>query len=249
MHRFGLIVVGDEVLSGRKQDVHLSYVIGLLGRFGQELAWARYLSDDPDELVSAFKDSFASGDIVFVTGGIGATPDDRTRQSSAKALGLPLVGHPEGVENLRAIFSGDRWSEEEWPNRQQMAFFPEGSDLIPNPVNKVAGFSIAKHFFVPGFPKMAHPMLEWVIETQFKQLPSNQPVQWACHVRGTYESQITPLLESIESQFEGVKSFSLPSNDDPGLIEVGVKGRGNLAEPADMLKQGLLGFTSDLIEL
>ena len=83
--KFGLIIVGDEILSGRRQDKHLSKVIELLNDRGMELSWARLVGDDLDELVRIYKESFASGDIVFSTGGIGATPDDKTREAAAKA--------------------------------------------------------------------------------------------------------------------------------------------------------------------
>ncbi|WP_278977136.1 molybdopterin-binding protein, partial [Oligella urethralis] len=79
--KFGLIIVGDEILSGRRQDKHLSKVIELLSARGMDLSWARFIGDDLDELVRIYRETFASGDIVFSTGGIGATPDDKTREA------------------------------------------------------------------------------------------------------------------------------------------------------------------------
>ena len=87
--RIGLIIVGDEILSGRHQDKHFAKVVGLLGARGMQLAWAQILGDDRDMLIAAYKRSFASGDIVFSCGGIGGTPDDHTRQAAAAALGCP----------------------------------------------------------------------------------------------------------------------------------------------------------------
>ena len=96
--RFGLIVIGDEILSGRRQDKHLSKLIELLTERGLSLSWARYVADDPEQITAILKDSFASGDVVFSTGGIGATPDDHTRQCAALALGTKTELHPTARE-------------------------------------------------------------------------------------------------------------------------------------------------------
>jgi molybdopterin-biosynthesis enzyme MoeA-like protein len=92
---FGLIVVGDEILSGRRSDKHLAKVIELLGARGLQLAWAEYVGDEPARITAVLRRAFASGDVVFCTGGIGATPDDHTRACAAAALGVPLALHPE----------------------------------------------------------------------------------------------------------------------------------------------------------
>ena len=87
---FGLIVVGDEILSGRRQDKHFSKVVELLGARGLQLAWAEFVGDEPSRLTATLQRSFAGEDIVFSCGGIGATPDDHTRQCAAAALDVPL---------------------------------------------------------------------------------------------------------------------------------------------------------------
>jgi molybdopterin-biosynthesis enzyme MoeA-like protein len=91
---FGLIIVGDEILSGKRQDKHLPKVIELLGARGLALAWARYVGDDRRLITEALRHAIASGDAVFCCGGIGATPDDHTRQCAAAALGVALELHP-----------------------------------------------------------------------------------------------------------------------------------------------------------
>src|SRR5690606_22651389 len=93
--RFGLVVVGDEILSGKRQDQHFSKVVSLLAARGLQLSWACTVGDDFDMLTETYRRTFASGDIVFSFGGIGATPDDRTRQAVAAALGVPTTLHPE----------------------------------------------------------------------------------------------------------------------------------------------------------
>ncbi len=94
-YAFGVIIVGDEILSGKRTDKHLAKVIELLAARGLPLAWAEYVGDDPARITAALKRALASNDVVFSTGGIGATPDDHTRQCAAAALCVPLALHPE----------------------------------------------------------------------------------------------------------------------------------------------------------
>ena len=92
---FGLIIIGDEILSGKRQDKHFAKVRELLAERALKLAWVQYLPDDRSRLIAALRHSFAGDDIVFSCGGIGATPDDHTRQSAAAALDVPLLLHPQ----------------------------------------------------------------------------------------------------------------------------------------------------------
>ena len=93
--RLGLYIIGDEILSGKRQDKHFPHVLELLKARRMRLDWAQYLGDDPVLLAATFQSSFSRGDVALSCGGIGATPDDHTRQSAARALGLPLELHPE----------------------------------------------------------------------------------------------------------------------------------------------------------
>ena len=99
---FGLIIIGVKILSGRRQDKHMSKVIELLAARGHALCWARYIGDERPLITAALKDALASGDIVFSCGGIGAPPDDHTRQCAAAASGRPLALHPEAKMWLEA---------------------------------------------------------------------------------------------------------------------------------------------------
>ena len=98
--RFGMIIVGDEILSGRRQDKHFPQLLELLSARGLSLSWLRVLPDDRALLTQALRESFASQEIVFCCGGIGATPDDHTRQAAAAALDLPLALHPEAEREI-----------------------------------------------------------------------------------------------------------------------------------------------------
>ena len=98
---FGLIIIGDEILSGKRTDKHLPKVIELLAARGLQLDYAEYVGDSPERITASLKKALASGDIVFSTGGIGATPDDHTRQCAARALGVALVLHPQAEALIR----------------------------------------------------------------------------------------------------------------------------------------------------
>jgi molybdopterin-biosynthesis enzyme MoeA-like protein len=225
---FGAYVIGDEILVGKRQDKHLSFLIEALARRGLRLSWALYLGDDPARLTEALRRSFAGRDVVFSFGGIGATPDDHTRQCAAAALGVELWLHPEAEKELRARFGG-----EVTPQRLQMVEFPAGSGVIPNPVNRIPGFSLREHHFVPGFPQMAWPMVEWVLDTRYADRFNAQ--KWAEQsilVFEAGESQLIPAMRAVEAGYPGIKVFSLPSMAQDGSrihLELGVRG-----EPAQV---------------
>ena len=233
---FGLIIIGDEILSGKRADKHLPKVIELLSARGLALSWARCVGDEPQRITADLNYAFESGDVVFACGGIGATPDDHTRQCAAAALGVPLALHPQArdliLERMRDIareqgvpFDPDAGDNQ---HRLNMGVFPEGASIIPNPYNKIAGFSVRDVHFVPGFPVMAWPMIEWVLDQCYAHLHGQGALrEKSVIVFGAMEATLTPLMQRIEAQFSGVKVFSLPSVDHPQWgrhIELGVKG-------------------------
>lgn len=241
MQKFGLIIVGDEILSGKRADKHLSKVIELLAARGLALSYADYVGDDPERLTATLGRAFASGDVVFSTGGIGATPDDHTRQCAARALGVELELHPEAAALIRERIQ-DMAREQDVPfdpqlpdnlHRLNMGMFPVGARIIPNPYNKIPGFScILPHtgavHFVPGFPIMAWPMVEWVLEQHYAHLFHQAPqTEHSVLVYGAMEASLTPLMQQLERNHPQVRVFSLPSVDHPvhgRHIELGVKG-------------------------
>lgn len=235
---FGLIIIGDEILSGRRQDKHLPRGAELLASRGEGLDWTRIIGDDPALIESTLRDTMASGDVVFSFGGIGATPDDMTRQCAAAAAGVPLARHPEAVAEIEA-----RFGEDAWPQRVRMADFPEGTRIIPNPYNRVPGFSLGDHHFLPGFPQMAHPMMEWVLDNRYRLAEPRDYVELAILVFDAHESQLIELMEAITQGHPTVKLFSLPIlREDGRRIELGVKGAAADAQAAmgeiqDYLKQ------------
>ncbi len=257
----GIIIIGDEILSGRRTDKHLPKIISLLAARGLALDWAEYVGDDRARITATLKRTFASGDIVFSTGGIGATPDDHTRQCAAAALGVPIELHPEAkaliIERIRSGDVDPDMSLPENIHRLHMGEFPQGARIIPNSYNKIPGFSVADHHFVPGFPVMAWPMIEWVLDTQYSHLHHQTVrIERSVLVFGLMESQITPLMEQIEARFATVRAFSLPSVGDAERgaiyarrhIDLGVKGEPEAVEAAfAMLKDGVQALGGELI--
>jgi molybdopterin-biosynthesis enzyme MoeA-like protein len=236
--KIGLIIIGDEILSGRRQDQHLAKVIALLGARGLSLSWARYAGDERERITADLRDAFAGGDLVFCCGGIGATPDDHTRQCAAAALGRELALHPRAgeliLERMRdiAVERGLPYEPEREDNRHRlnMGVFPLGAELIPNPFNKIPGFYVSNVHFFPGFPVMAWPMIEWVLDQRYANLQGGARLEErSIIVFGAMEALLTPLMEDIERRFAGVRVFSLPSVDHPTWgrhIELGVKALG-----------------------
>ncbi|MFZ4481848.1 MAG: competence/damage-inducible protein A [Rhodoferax sp.] len=256
---FGLIIIGDEILSGKRADKHLPKVVELLKARGLQLAYADYVGDSPQRITATLKRAFESGDIVFSCGGIGATPDDHTRQCAARALGLELALHPQAraliLERMQdmAKEQGVAYEPDRSDNmhRLNMGMFPVGAAIIPNPFNKIAGFSLASVHFVPGFPVMAWPMIEWVLDTVYPALHRSAAwIEKSVIVYGAMEATLTPLMEQIERIHAGVKVFSLPSVDHPTYgrhIELGVKGAPGLVEKAyPALLAGLQGHDARL---
>ncbi|MEO6018490.1 MAG: molybdopterin-binding protein [Polaromonas sp.] len=269
---FAIIIIGDEILSGKRADKHLPKAIELLNARGLQLAYADYVGDDPARITATLARAFAaardSGDVVFSCGGIGATPDDHTRQCAAAALGVDLVLHPEAkaliTERMKDTakeqgvpFEADRHDN---VHRLNMGVFPVGAEIIPNPYNKIPGFSIYPGqsadvrragppqastapsggsdphavgkrggvHFLPGFPVMAWPMMEGVLDTKYADLHQKSSyVEKSIIIFGSMEATLTPLMLDIEATHGGVKVFSLPSVDHPVYgrhIELGVKG-------------------------
>ena len=226
---FGALIIGDEILSGRRQDKHLPKIIALLNERGLRLSWARYVGDDRPLLIETLKQTFETGDAVFSFGGIGATPDDHTRQTAAAALGVALKLHPDAEAEIRARFDGmANVDARVSAHRLEMGNFPVGSQIIPNPYNRIPGFSIQNHFFLPGFPEMSWPMAEWVLDTYFQDQHFREDyVEAAILVWEAHESQLVDLMEHVTSEMEGAQIFSLPILSDgtrKHAIELGAKG-------------------------
>lgn len=230
---FGAIIIGDEILSGKRVDGHFSKMTELLGARGLRLSWAEYLGDERERIAATLRRTFAAGDAVFCFGGIGNTPDDHTRQAAALALGVELELHPDAEREIRARF-GSETNE----TRLSLGRFPRGVDIVPNPFNRIAGFCVRDHYFLPGFPQMAHPMAEWALDSFYRPLFNFNPVvDKAFLLTGplAYESALLDLMERIVADYPALRLFSLPSIGDDGQrrhLELGVEGEKALVDQA-----------------
>ncbi|HKA40776.1 MAG TPA: molybdopterin-binding protein [Burkholderiales bacterium] len=242
--RFGAIIIGDEILSGKRQDKHLAKAIEVLGARGLELGWGQYVGDDPELITATLKRTLAADDVVFSFGGIGATPDDHTRQCAARAAGVELRLHPKAEAEIRARFADN--PQGVTPQRLAMGEFPVGAEIIPNPYNRIPGFTLRRHHFLPGFPQMAWPMLEWVLDNLYSHACApGRFAESSIIVREAGESQLIELMNHCLARHQRVKVFSLPRLGRDRHIELGVRGDPDeVATAIASLKEGVsaLGF-------
>lgn len=225
----GTYIVGDEIVSGRRPDKHFAKLIELLAARGLQLAWATYIGDDRVRLAEALRRSFASDDIVLCFGGIGATPDDHTRQAAAAALGVELVLHPQAEREIRARFAGDPTCTPELLQRRlRLGEFPAGASIIPNPFNRIPGFSVRDHWFMPGFPEMAWAMSEWLLDQHYRHLHHRRSIaRETILVFGAGEGELLDLMHAVSDKYPDATLSSLPSFGGNGMrrhIELGMAG-------------------------
>lgn len=224
----GLILIGDELLSGLRQDKHVPQVLSMLKQRGLSLAWTRTIGDDWNLLVNTLRQTRQTPDIVFSFGGIGATPDDLTRAAAAEAFDRPLSRHGEALQLIE-----QRFGDKAYPNRVRMADLPEEAQLLPNPVNRIPGFKVEHHHFVPGFPDMAWPMIDYALDTFYSNQFNQDPVierRWT--IKGSNESDLIPIMETLLKNFPQVRLSSLPSTSNRRVIDFGLKGTQQQLEPA-----------------
>ena len=244
---FGALIIGDEIIRGKRQDKHFNTLVDLLKQRGLTLDWVLYMGDNRARLVEALRRSFASDDIVFSFGGIGATPDDHTRQAAAEAAGVPLELHPDAEREIRQRCA--ETGQEVTPLRLELGTYARGSRIIPNPYNRIPGFSYANHHFVPGFPAMAWPMVGWVLDHYYAdRFHRIDEVEDAILVWEGMEGIMIPLMQRLESDYPGLTVFSLPSLGDEQLkqhVELGARGtRAQVAAAMSEIRQEIprLGY-------
>ena len=230
------LVIGSELLTGKRRDGHVDFLIGALAARGLELAHAQVIGDDPARITRALRRAHDDGDVLFTFGGIGATPDDHTRQCAADAAGVALARHPEAAAVIEERFGADAY-----PRRIHMAHLPEGAALIPNPVNRIAGFSVGDLHFVPGFPQMAWPMVEWVLDGRYAHLRRSADVEVLLTLPGVSEGQLMDVMQRFVAAWPAVRLSCLPHMDgDYRETELGVRGEaGEAAQAARWLRAAL----------
>lgn len=248
---YALIVIGDEIMRGKRPDKHLARFIDIFTARGLHLSWAQYLGDERPRLIETLRRSLASGDVVFSCGGIGVTPDDHTRQAAAAAAGVPLELNPDAAREIRARMA--ELGQPVTPARLELGTLPQGSRIIPNPFNRIPGFSYRDHHFLPGFPQMAWPMAEWVLDSYYADdFRAHAETEAALLVWDGLEGMLLDLMRRVETDFPGVTVFSLPTFGNETVkrhVELGVRGEPDqVARAIEVLKTGVaaLGYAFDV---
>ena len=232
-----LIIVGNEILSGRTQDANLAYLAKELGAIGIRMAEARVIQDDKAAIVDAVNQARARYDYVFTTGGIGPTHDDITAVCVAEAFGLALERNPEAERRLLAYYPPERVN----PARMKMADVPPGAELIDNPVSVAPGFRLENVYVLPGVPKIMAAMFEGLRG----KLRGGAPVRSRTIVVQAPEGSIAARLGEIQAAHPELEIGSYPfmNMDRPGTSIVF---RGTDTAAIARAAEALLAFAAEI---
>jgi len=207
----GLLVIGDEILSGRTQDRNIAQVASWLNEQGIRLAEVRVVPDVEERIADALNDLRSAYDYCFTTGGIGPTHDDITVDAVAKALGVPVIVHPEARQILEDFYRDRPGGLNE--ARLRMARTPEGAELITNAATKAPGVRVGNVFILAGVPHIAAAMLEALSGT----LEGGRPMVSLTIGARAAESEVAELLKRTEDDHPGVAIGSYPFFRDGGF--------------------------------
>ena len=206
--RAALIIIGNEVLSGRTQDANLQYLALGLNEVGVQLKEVRVIPDDEAEIIATINALRAKVDYVFTTGGIGPTHDDITSESVAKAFGVPLLRDPRAVALLKTVIKPENLNEA----RLRMANIPEGASLIDNPVSAAPGFNIGNVYVMAGVPRIMQAMFDGIKHS----LKGGSKVLSKAVTLHIGEGSIAVALKDIQSHNPLVDIGSYPFTRDSG---------------------------------
>ncbi len=194
--RVGLVVLGDEVLKAEVREANIGYMLPLLNEWGADVVLGAILPDHVPTVVRHLRAYLEEADLLILTGGIGPTPDDITRDAVAQVVGVPLVVHPDARAALEAYYGG-RMN----PHRLLMAQVPEGATLIPNPLSGAPGFFVGRMAAFPGIPRLLREMFGWI-----------RP-----YVAGRRKSRVTLLSQAPESRYAGIMAEVQAAFPDVGI--------------------------------
>jgi molybdopterin-biosynthesis enzyme MoeA-like protein len=200
---FYALIIGSEILNGRREDSHFKFVRDILKQRGFKFAGSFIIDDDPNLIASTISYiSTLPNSVLFSFGGIGSTPDDYTREAASRALRDGRLYANKEFEKLIIERAGDK----AYPHRIKMAELPQGAKLLPNPVNKMPGFYLDnRFFFMPGFPEMSHPMVEYILDNIFEG-KGEKEYRYSLNAL-TSEAEFIDLMKSAP---DGVEVSSLP---------------------------------------
>lgn len=206
---FYALIIGTEILNGRRVDKHFEFLKNELNKYGHELFASFIIKDDKELIKNIYKLIMNDKEsVMFSFGGIGSTPDDLTRAIAADVFtSKPLFRHKQFEQDII-----NRFGDEAYPHRIHMSDLPQNSNLLFNPVNNMSGFSLEdRYFFVPGFPQMAHPMISEVISNLFSKSVKKYRLTLLAQ---TSENTLISIMKEIP---EDIELSSLPILDKSNI--------------------------------
>lgn len=201
-----VLIIGNEILSGRTQDSNLAHIAQTLDKLGIRVREARFIADIEEEIVAAVNLLQKRYDYLFTTGGIGPTHDDITAACIAKAFGVALIQHPEAVERMAAAVGRENLT----PARLRMTYVPEGATLIDNPATVAPGFQIENVFVMAGVPSIMQAMLAGVVH----RLEGGKPMQTRTVMSSIPESRMADALAALQKKYPEIEIGSYPAFRD-----------------------------------
>lgn len=210
-----IIVIGNEILSGRTQDTNVAYIGKKLAVAGIDLLEVRVIPDDEERIIKTVNDVRPNYTYVFTTGGIGATHDDITAECIAKAFGRKFVENQEALKVIIEHYKGKFYQDQELlnSNRSRMAMMPEGVTLIENPVSKAPAFQIENVYVLAGMPSVMQGMLECVLPT----LEKGDPFYYNTVTSNLLEGTIAERLTEVQNAYPKLSIGSYPFYQIPNI--------------------------------
>ncbi len=236
MNQASLIIIGDEILSGRTEDKNLAYLANWLGKLGINLSEVRVVLDDEEEIIGAVNALRKKYDYVFTTGGIGPTHDDITTESIAKAFGVETRIDNDALEKMKDFLAGKELTEP----LLKMLRIPEGGELIYSPATKAPGYKIENVFVMAGIPKIMQGMLEGM----YDYLKRGKVIHSKSIDIMVGESHFAEELEMIQKKFSDVDIGSYPFSRDGkygATVVIRSTNKKNLGICANLVKQMIRG--------
>ena len=220
-----LLVIGNEVLSGRTQDANIRFIATKLGEIGMPLREVRVIPDVPEVIIGTVNEVRAKYDQVLTTGGIGPTHDDITSECIAAAFGVPWEPQPEAWARMERAFKPGEFNVA----RQRMATMPRGATLIDNTISVAPGFSIGNVHVMAGVPRIMQSMMDFLVP----RLPAGTPIlSRAVHVIGLPEGVIAEGLGAVQNKYPDIDIGSYPFYR-PGGNGVAIVAKGTDAQAAE----------------
>jgi molybdenum cofactor synthesis domain-containing protein len=232
-----VLIIGNEILSGRTQDANLAFLAKGLGEQGVTLSEARVIPDVPDVIIATVNELRRRFTYVFTTGGIGPTHDDITSECVARAFGLPLTVHPEAHKAFLSYYKPGELNEA----RMRMAMTPEGAELIPNPISRAPGFRIGNVFVMAGIPSVMQAMFDGIKGS----LKGGPPVLSRTLVCAIPEGLLAKGLGELQGRYADVDIGSYPFTRR-GTFGVALVARGREAARLEQCKDAISSLIRSL---